>query len=233
MEGSMTELNQSECFRNPNAESGEIIVNRNIQGFLGAALFVACSAVGAAPITYDYTGQSYSQVHVNNGSPPVLFSMSERITGSITLSADLGANLSNAPITPLSFTFSDGIHSISGANADTADFRFSTDPLGHITDWFVLVRTAFAANTVFDEAFSQGRFGDFAENGLCGPGSSPPGCTFDGSAYDQIASNPNAGSFVLQTVAVPEPATLPLALMAVAGAVVARKCVRRRQAPAA
>src|SRR5262249_44803076 len=78
------------------------------------------------------------------------YTMSDRVTGSVTLASPLAANLPLTTVTPLVFTFSDGVQTITNNNATLVGFSFATGPMGEITFWDVQVNaqsgTVFTAN---------------------------------------------------------------------------------------
>lgn len=102
---------------------------------LGVALLlgVVCSwsPKAIASVTYTYVGNDFSAA----AAP---YTTSERITGNFTPSAALGDNLAAQTITPLAFSFNDGIETITQANAVFSIFiEFATGPTGAITSWYV------------------------------------------------------------------------------------------------
>lgn len=107
--------------------------------------FVLSACCGAAAIaapafadtyTYTYTGQTYQ---LARGA----YTTSERVTGELTLAAPLGPGMvfnamSPAPLTVLSFSFSDGVQTLTDASASTTvSFVFGTNTAGLPTQWYV------------------------------------------------------------------------------------------------
>ena len=91
---------------------------------------LTAAAVQATPITYDYTGNPFTSV-----SGP--YTTSDKVTGFVTFATPLGANMPLTSETPTAFSFSDGVQTITSANASTSTFSFVTGPTGGITQWNV------------------------------------------------------------------------------------------------
>lgn len=108
----------------------------NLLGFALCGTLVAAHAQA----TYSYTGQPYNPLtHVCNGT--YLPCTQLRVTGTITLPAELPANFSGF-VTPVSFAFSDGMITLSSATAlDVSTFQISTDSGGNIVVWNVVLET--------------------------------------------------------------------------------------------
>jgi hypothetical protein len=90
-----------------------------------------------ADITYSYTGNPFTSVT----GPP--YTTSDRVTGTVTLASPLGINLPfGTTVTPLAFSFSDGVQTITNLNANPGSiFEFGTGPTGAITGWGIAVDT--------------------------------------------------------------------------------------------
>jgi hypothetical protein len=103
-------------------------------------LFLAVALTGPllsqpmfADITYTYTGNPF---HVVN-TP---YTTSDFVTGMLTLAAPLAANLPLSSVTPISFTFSDGVQTIAELTVgDFSNFQFATGPSGEITMWDITI----------------------------------------------------------------------------------------------
>jgi len=110
---------------------------------LGFIALVSTSAF-AQTYVYTYTGNDFTSVfnaanELFYGSVP--YTTSDKITGSISLSAPLGANYSGNPsANMLSFLFMDGVgpQNIGGQppfGLDLMDSTFATDSSGNIVSW--------------------------------------------------------------------------------------------------
>ena len=101
-----------------------------------AALSLAYPAsVQAVPTTYQYTGNPFTDV-----SGP--YTTSDFVTAMITLAGPLGANMPLTEVSPIAFTLSDGVQTIT--NIDPILFlhlKFATDATGSIRLWQVAVLT--------------------------------------------------------------------------------------------
>ena len=94
-----------------------------------AALSLAYPAsVQAVPTTYVYTGNPFTNV-----SGP--YSTSDFVTAMVTLANPLPPNTPLTQVTPLAFTFSDGVQTITNQEATGSFFAFATGPTGMITFW--------------------------------------------------------------------------------------------------
>jgi hypothetical protein len=100
---------------------------------LGAMVaFGATYSSAFADVTYFYTGTDFTIAQAP-------YTTSDSVTGSITLSAPLGSFLFFAGITPVAFSFSDGVQTLTQNNTNHNSFVVSTDGAGDITSWIVSV----------------------------------------------------------------------------------------------
>jgi trimeric autotransporter adhesin len=91
-----------------------------------------------ASTTYRITGNPFTTFTGSAVCPPDC-----NISGSFTLAQPLPPNLSNATITPISFSFTVGIANLTQANATSATFAgISTDASGYITGWAISLSNA-------------------------------------------------------------------------------------------
>ena len=91
--------------------------------------FLMAASVQAVPTTYQYTGNPFTTV-----SGP--YTTSDFVTAMITLATPLGPNFSGS-VSPIAFTFSDGVQTITNLNATFSSFFFQTGPTGAIIGWVV------------------------------------------------------------------------------------------------
>src|SRR5262245_29888645 len=91
-----------------------------------------------------YTGNDFTAF-----LPP--YTATDKVTATITLANPLGDNLPNTQVTPLAFSLSDGVQTITSLNATCATFAFSTNSVGLITHWGVQVTaTIGGGNSLID-----------------------------------------------------------------------------------
>ena len=132
-----------------------------------AALSLAHPASVQAGVTYQYTGNTFTQV-----SGP--YTTSDFVTAMVTLAAPLGPNHNlDDPVTPVAFTLSDGVQTITNFTSSLAQFLFSTDATGVITGWRIGV-SGFGgpANEIFTQ--NDARFGVVADGGFLFSIPAPP-----------------------------------------------------------
>lgn len=111
------------------------ITSRLSSAMLVTALALSASSAQAA-VTYFYTGLDFQVVT----SP---FSTSDNITGSVTFSSALGVAVPYGPVTPIAFSFSDGVGApITNLNDLTATFDIGTGQGGQFMGWDIAVTSA-------------------------------------------------------------------------------------------
>jgi hypothetical protein len=157
----------------------------------------------AAATTYVYTGLDFT----TTSSP---YTTSDKVTGSVTFSSPLADstnynyNTPGPPTPPLSWSFSDGIQTISGGGANP----------GNVTDWTLVTNAS--GSIVSWELYVLGLNGSYINiNNYFGNQYDVAGCVDvnncdDGQGNNLEAGVDNAGSWGLQTSATPLPAALPL-----------------------
>lgn len=100
-----------------------------------AALVTSASA--QASVIYTYTGSNFDSVS-NVDSPADPFTTNDRVTGVVELAAPLAADLPFGAVFPVSFSFSDGVSTITNATVTTPPaLLFATNSAGDITSWVV------------------------------------------------------------------------------------------------
>ena len=107
--------------------------------WLGAIVGMSVAGVvmadPAVAITYQYDGSEFT----NFSGPTNIYDGSMSISGWFTLAAPLGSNVSVVyqPSAPVSFSFSDGVNTITSANSTDYGIRIETDGSGNISLWRV------------------------------------------------------------------------------------------------
>jgi hypothetical protein len=89
-----------------------------------------CAPLTKAGVIYTYTGNDFT-----TAAAP--FTTDDSITGSFTVLAAFGDDLSLTFFTPTSFTFSDGVDTVTNVTAISSYFGVATNSLGQISDWVV------------------------------------------------------------------------------------------------
>jgi len=202
-------------------------------------LALACwGAIAHASIILHYQGNTFTDTDLFGPTTPTdLYTTSDSAIGWIELSSVLAANLDFAIVTPLSFSFTDGVNTIDDSNVTLSLFTFETNASGVIVGWGINLRRSFeSSGTWFDQQIvtASGALNpvttqtiDFGVDILCGPGSSSVGCVIDGDPYYSqdglVRDAPGAWSYQ-----VPAPATLALFGIGAAGLGALRR--RKRQA---
>jgi hypothetical protein len=206
-------------FPGPNPLTTEEVMLRTVRlGRAGSvfasllfSLFAICFATPAhaAPITYDYTGQPFN---LWGGTFSCSGGVGEcEITGSFTVAAPLGDNLNLASVTPLSYSFTDGVQTLTNLNSSiilysppTLNFRFSTNASGAITSYDVAV----ISNTNEYEFFIY-NFSGITYDEAVDETKSPP-FTELGFATNDTGSVPLPGTWRSSATPIPEPSSLSL-----------------------
>jgi len=112
---------------------------------VGALSLAYPASVRAVPITYQYTGNHFTDV-----SGPYTTSMF--VTAMVTLAAPLAANMPPfTDVTPIAFTFFDGVQTLSSSNPDIDldTFQVGTNAAGQITSWQILVTSGPVTSNIF------------------------------------------------------------------------------------
>ena len=186
---------------------------------LGAAMLASGGAAAQTVLTY--TGSDFTRIATAGAGLATNFTTSDAVSGSLTLAAPLGDNLNGASVSPLSFSFTDGLGTVTSANAAFVSFNISTNGAGQITGWDILVQSYDPATAVFDsvEDINEGpdHFDGVAQD-ICINGFANGSCTF---YHGSNASVDVAGGFSGTGAPVPEPAAacvLAVGLIGLAGA---------------
>ena len=193
---------------------------------LGIALFSALADTARADTQYSYTGDDFTSWTSTACQPAC------QITGSLTLTAPLLPGLNFADVTPLSYSFTDGITTWTDINAPGGIFEFSTDAIGNITLWIgSLAKTQDPSQC--DGGSADLRFLKFESTSSFAFNSGNAICTTETSVSELYhAENKSSGMWTVSTVGgipVPEPGTFVLLSAGLAGML----CFRRRRKIAA
>lgn len=157
-----------------------------------AGALVSASVMAKADTTYTYTGTDFTSAY---GA----YTTSDSVSGSFTLGSALGVDLSNYSFMPTSFSFTDGVQTLTSQSplSSNDQFEVSTDAAGMITAWNILV---YGQQTSISNAYIAT--------------ANEPNYTGDGGGYDDGDGAYNqgaAGKWTTTTMApTPEPGGLLL-----------------------
>ena len=93
---------------------------------------ILCCAPAFATATYNYTGKAFDVFHGATGDTTANF-----LTASVTLTNPLASSMALTPVSPLSWSVSDGTHTVTNSTPNLINqaFSFATDASGAITGW--------------------------------------------------------------------------------------------------
>jgi len=100
---------------------------------LTGLLIVSSSTVTAAIVNYQYTGNTYTEIFLL-GEP---YESTMRVTGTFTVASPLEGH--SGEFTPLSWSFNDGVHTLTSAEHFLSNARMTTDSEGMPTSWGISV----------------------------------------------------------------------------------------------
>jgi hypothetical protein len=110
---------------------GVIVTAKYFGAIVGLAMLTWGATTANASVMYTYVGHDFTIAT----SP---FSLTDAVDGSIILSQPLGDSLVDASVTPIAFSFSDGVYNYTNADTFYVDgIIFSTNAAGAITAWDV------------------------------------------------------------------------------------------------
>jgi hypothetical protein len=110
-----------------------------------AALALPAAAL-ADTVTYTYTGNPFTNF-ATSGSAIQVFTPADILTIQFTVAAPLINNLPSAQFSPISFSLSDGVQTITDTTPDLATrtpnpFQIATDSTGTILHWYISLADA-------------------------------------------------------------------------------------------
>ncbi len=113
-------------------------------------LVLVCASICAALVstanaaTYTYTGLNFSpsDIAVECSSPPcntVAYTTSDSVTGYFTVPEPLSPSTDYVPLVPTTYSFSDGIQTLTPSNSVIELFRIYTDASGGFENWVIII----------------------------------------------------------------------------------------------
>jgi hypothetical protein len=97
---------------------------------VAALSLVYPASVQAVPTTYQYTGNPLTVATYP-------YATSDFVTVMVTLAGPLAPNMPLTAVTPLAFTLSDGVQTMTNHTVNSAFFVLATGPTGQISGWAV------------------------------------------------------------------------------------------------
>lgn len=188
--------------------------------FLAVGLVVGTALLPSAlkaDTTYIYAGNAFTNLAANPANGSNVYSLSDSLQISLTFASPLADNL-GAPanlqtVTPESFVITDGIYTITNANAYSDTFSVSTDGSGNITNWNMNALEIIGNDFVQDSSTNEvDATTVFFCNGLHPYPNGTVGCNQPGGASD-IADNfqePGTWAITGSAPSAPEPSSFLL-----------------------
>lgn len=116
-----------------------------------------------ADTIYSYTGNPFTTGVTQNGLTPLPvgpFTANDSVSGSFTVPTKLAPLLHLFVFTPTSFSFTDGVDTLTNQNSTLSSFEVSTDISGNILDWDIFARIVGSNNPFIDTSDIMGTGAD-------------------------------------------------------------------------
>jgi hypothetical protein len=170
-----------------------------------AACLTLLSLPALADTTYTYTGKDFFSDGILGP-----YTTSDSVTGSFTVASPLPDNDPFPDVKFLSFSFTDGVQTITNLNSYSPEIRIATDSSGNITDWYVYLfsidnHNNFIETEAFVDQFHDVNIEDKGNDPIPGVGGTPG----DGANSDDPGTW-SSTTDAAPTSPTPEPSTFAL-----------------------
>jgi len=156
--------------------------------FLVCVLVTSASAAFCDVAVYSYAGNWFQDFYTPH--PPNPWTTNNRIIASFTVPAPLLNSNYGVQLTPLTYSISDGVFTLTPTNSSADVFRISSNSSGQIVDWLIVVVASAILN---DNSISTASVTNVDQAT---------------DVYFNTAKNSTAGSWRMSIVPTPEPASL-------------------------
>jgi hypothetical protein len=176
-------------------------------GFLGVTFYFASVTQALATTIYAYTGNNFTLY-------PSPYTDQMSVSATFSLAQPLAANLNFSSVSPISFSLSDGVNTITDQSDNLLStlFRFITDGSGNIQEWNVSVLTDFPTQSVGETRITIGTvnnpsLGQIYDQGLISTCTNTGNCS-SGLVQTNAFISGSPGAWQVTTVPVPAAAWL-------------------------
>ena len=122
--------------------------------FLGVLAACTMTLTLAASTTYTYTGNVFQTVLAP-------YTTSDFVSGYFTLTSPLPVNMAESAITPVSYSFTDGVQTFSSASPPPeVTFNIGTDASGNIDQWVIQLDSGPPSNDIVSTSSNASDFGE-------------------------------------------------------------------------
>jgi hypothetical protein len=189
--------------------------------FAGLLCLFVVMPVHAVILKYEGNLFTSLVLDVDPITPPEFHTLSDRVTFSLDLAAELGSSLNGHTITPISFIATDGVSILTEASSNDYNFQFWTDTDGTIINWIAAAaNNNFEPGGVVQQIVTWNNRFQTVDHGrylICGP-TDPVGACYRGNAsFTEASTRDNPGNWYYETVTVPAPASIWLFAAGLAG----------------
>jgi len=167
-------------------------------GIIFACIIIGVISPVHASVIYSYQGNNYNFFETGTA-----FDSTMSVSGTLELATALGPNLNNSPVSPISFSFNNGVDTINDTtNLEILDINFSTDSIGNIIEWYINLKEDYpyppsvGDSTALIATFNAfGDAGDLGEVNIC-MGVTDDRCYLSGT-FEKAWTKTNPGSWTV------------------------------------